>query len=366
MSARDEQAERFPCFGSNCAALVLGSGAAGSAADAVSHARRRLLCWHERFSRFLPDSELTLLNADPRSEVPASPLMARFAQAVHDAGALTDGLVDATLLAQIEQAGYGESLSPGRGEDPPPGADDDPSPRAAATRHASTATTLRGAATASAQRNWARVYGDTDAGVVRRPAGVMLDSGGLAKGLFADTLAAELAGHAGFVVDCAGDLAIGGESGISRAVRVASPFDGGVLHTFHLRRGGVATSGITRRRWRDRHGQPAHHLLDPASGEPAFTGIVQVTALAPSTLMAEIRAKAALLSGPRRAASWLPEGGVVVLEDGTHHVLEPPATVTLDALSSFIASAGARSARGTLSATAIAPATSPAATQNAR
>ena len=77
-----------------------------------------------------------------------------------------------------------------------------------------------------------------------------------------------------------------------------SPFDGRTLHTFELSRTGVATSGIGRRSWLDREGRPAHHLLDPSTGLPAFTGVVQVTALAPSALEAEIRAKAAILCGP--------------------------------------------------------------------
>jgi hypothetical protein len=41
-----------------------------------------------------------------------------------------------------------------------------------------------------------------------------------------------------------------------------------------------------------------------------------VTALAPSALLAEVYAKAALLSGPGGAADWLPHGGVVVRDDG--------------------------------------------------
>jgi thiamine biosynthesis lipoprotein len=164
---------------------------------------------------------------------------------------------------------------------------------------------------------------------VTRPVGVKLDSGGLAKGLFADVLAEELASHAGFAVNCGGDLLIGGAGAINRPIHVESPFDGSRLHTFNLRRTGVATSGIGRRAWLDSHGRPAHHLLDPASGRPAFTGVVQVTALAPSALMAEIQAKAAILGGPRSAGAWLSHGGVIVRDDGSHEVVEPPPVVTL-------------------------------------
>ena len=55
----------------------------------------------------------------------------------------------------------------------------------------------------------------------------------------------------------------------------------------------------------------------PSTGRPAFTGVVQATALAPTAVEAEWRAKAAVLSGPDAARDWLPHGGVVVLDDGS-------------------------------------------------
>ena len=126
----------------------------------------------------------------------------------------------------------------------------------------------------------------------------MLDSGGIAKGLFADVAGEMLAGHESFAVNCAGDLLLGGSGGSTRQIHVESPFDAGRLHTFLSAATGVATSGIGRRSWLDGSGSPAHHLLDPATGRPAFTGVVQVTALDPQALIAEVRAKAAILSGP--------------------------------------------------------------------
>jgi len=36
-----------------------------------------------------------------------------------------------------------------------------------------------------------------------------------------------------------------------------------------------------------------------------------------------MRTKAALLSGPEAAPAWLPDGGVIVTEDGGVTVLEP-------------------------------------------
>jgi thiamine biosynthesis lipoprotein len=150
---------------------------------------------------------------------------------------------------------------------------------------------------------------------------VKLDLGGIAKGVFADELSTLLASHGAFVVDCCGDLRVGGADGIVRDVHVESPFDGSALHTYSVSAGAFATTGIGRRAWLDPHGRPAHHLLDPASGRPAFTGVVQATALAPTATEAEMRSKAAVLSGPDHAASWLPHGGVVVLDDRRHLVV---------------------------------------------
>jgi thiamine biosynthesis lipoprotein len=81
--------------------------------------------------------------------------------------------------------------------------------------------------------------------------------------------------------------------------------------------GAVATSGLDVRLWRAPDGEPRHHLLDPATGEPAWTGLIGATALAPTALEAEALAKAALLSGPRQAARWLRHhGGLTVRDDG--------------------------------------------------
>jgi thiamine biosynthesis lipoprotein len=289
----------FRCFGTQCAVLV-----DDPAAEAA--ARRRLEAWHDRFSRFRPDSEPARLNADPRPAVPVSRVMARLVEAVVAAGRMTGGLVDATLLREIEAAGYRTDLGA-------------PLPVGLALRLAPP----RRAARPSTAARWPeiRVVGT----VVHRPPGVAIDGGGLAKGLFADLIAESLP-HAVLAVDCGGDLRVRGPR---RRIRVADPFGGPAIHAFTLAAGAAATSGIGRRSWLDARGRPAHHLLDPATGRPAFTGVVQATALAPTALEAEIRAKAAVLSGPDRADRWLAHGGLIVLEDGGRIVV-PSRLVSAD------------------------------------
>src|SRR4051812_46052338 len=301
-----EAGATFECFGSQCSVFVIGDGDAGTPDEAVAWARSELLRWHRDFTRFEADSELSRLNENPSHSVDVSPAMARFVDLVVRAGRLTGGLVDATLLGEIEAAGYTADLA-----------------HATDLRTAVAAAPPRRCAGASRRSKRDLVRVDLTSNVVFRPPGVRFDSGGLAKGLFADILAETLGSHDAFAVDCAGDLRIGGRARLRRPVQVSSPFDGSIIHTFTESAVAAATSGIGRRSWIDGQGAPCHHLLDPATGRPAFTGVVQVTALSSKAAGAEVCAKAAILSGPERARGWLPDGGVVVYDDGQHEIVEP-------------------------------------------
>jgi thiamine biosynthesis lipoprotein len=279
----------------------------GEAERAADRVRSGLLDAHDRLSRFREDSELSLLNRDPRATVPASRLLRRLANAVKMAAVLSGGLVDGTLLGEIEQAGYRDSIEDaGRTT-----ADGNEVPaRLARARPRST-------------KPWGKIRVDEAAGTIGRPPGLGIDSGGLAKGLLADLAASALADQRAYAVDCCGDIRIGGASRLSRAVLVGDPYGEAPIHKLSIRSGATATTGITRRRWIGPDGAAAHHLLDPRSGRPAFTGVAQVTAVAPTGLIAETYAKAALLSGPDEAAQWLPHGGVIVLDGGAVETVAP-------------------------------------------
>jgi thiamine biosynthesis lipoprotein len=99
-------------------------------------------------------------------------------------------------------------------------------------------------------------------------------------------------------------------------VLVAHPF-GGMAGRFELAAGAVATSSVLARAWLDSNARPAHHLIDPASGAPAWAGVVAATAVGRTTLEAETLAKVAVLSGPREARRVLAEhGGLFIHPDG--------------------------------------------------
>jgi thiamine biosynthesis lipoprotein len=262
-----EQTRTVDVFGGQVALRAAGREAPLALAVAEALLRRM----HAALTRFDPRSELCRLNADPRATVPASALVRRLAAAVPYAGALSGGLVDATVEPVLE---------PDR-----PAPEAEPRP-----------------ASGDPRRPWASV--STDQTAVSRPPGVALDSGGLAKGIAADLIADRMRALPSFAVECMGDVRAGGTT---RTLRIASPWDDSVLTELPLSDGAAATSGVTRRGW---------HLIDPGTGLPARTGVVQATALAPTALEAEVRAKAALLAGPAGARDHLPHGGLIVLADG--------------------------------------------------
>ena len=146
-------------------------------------------------------------------------------------------------------------------------------------------------------------------GTIRRPPGLIFDTGGSGKGLAADLVAEHLRGYSRFVVDCGGDVSVGGyAAGLDPfAVHARHPLDDEPAAIFDVPEGGIATSGLDVRLWRREEGSFAHHLLDPGTGEPAWTGLVGVTALGRTALEAETLSKAALLSGPGRGRELLAE-----------------------------------------------------------
>jgi thiamine biosynthesis lipoprotein len=236
--------------------------------------------------------------------------MLRIAEVALMAARDTGGLVDFTLADEIERAGYAAHM------------DREGMDLRAALEHAP----ARAPASPHPDARWRQITVDQQAGTVSRPPGLRIDVGGIAKGVFADELAARLDGFDAFVIDCAGDLRVGGRAALVRPVHIASPFGEERVGMFALAAGAVATSGIGRRSWMAPGGRPAHHLLDPHTGTPVFTGIVQASALAPTATRAEVLAKAAILSGPSRAAEWLCHGGLFVGDDGGYERLEPTAS----------------------------------------
>lgn len=278
-------------------------GAAASASrQAAQQVLARIAAWAGRLTRFDAASELSRLNAADADRVDVGPTLTavldwgRGAEAISD-GIVDIGLLDARLLAEAGPASDGRPvLAPGR--------------RWSLIRH------RRGA-------------------TVDRPAGLRFDLDGIAKGWMADR-ALDLLPGASAVIDADGDLAVRVADAEGWDIGVADPREPGtVLTTVRLRRGadavaryGVATSGTSVHRWR-RAGATRHHLIDPATGRPAVTDVVQATVIGKTARAAEAYAKTAVIVGSEAAAGRLDRpdvlGQVLVTETGA--VLVTPATL---------------------------------------
>jgi FAD:protein FMN transferase len=250
---------RFEAMG--CEVIV------GGGTPAERRAIERLFAERERiFSRFIPPSELNRVNASAGRLVVVSPLFAETLRVALHASAETEGMVQPTVGAALEAAGYTCDSSLLAPDPEPPGLPRPSSPVFALGR------------------------------VVGLAVGVKLDLNGVVKSLAVDDALGLLSGE-GFV-SAGGDLAAHGE------LTVALPGNGSVA----LRRGALATSGSTKRRWL-RGALVQHHLIDPRTGVPAESPWSQVTACGATCLAADIAAKAGFLLG-ERGPGWLDRKGI--------------------------------------------------------
>jgi thiamine biosynthesis lipoprotein len=302
----------FDAMGSHVRLLIGEPGPGMAPAPAAAEqARQFVVAFDAALSRFKSQSELCALNEDPREVVPASELLRTAVKAGLAAAERTGGLVDPTLVGEIESAGYVASRAG------VPGA-----PLGAALAEAP----ARQPARPHPAEDWRRIEVDDSDGTVNRPPGVRFDTGGAGKGLAADMVADLLHGYSRYIVDCGGDIRIGGSDALVNPFEVFVEHPLTAEHAFVLKlgSGAVATSGLNVRIWRGADGRYSHHLLDPSTGEPAWTGLIGVTALGDTAVEAETFAKAALLSGPEGAREVLTErGGLMVHDSGRIETVGP-------------------------------------------
>jgi thiamine biosynthesis lipoprotein len=221
------------------------------------------------------------------------------------------GLVDSTLVQALERTGYAHSL---QGATP------------ASLQEALAAAPVRGPARPHPDARWRQASVDDVSGTVVRPPGLMFDTGGIGKGLCADAVALRLGRYTRFIVDCGGDIAVGGLGAQfePHEIAIEHPLTGTLIGAVRMTRGGIATSGLNVRVWRNPDGSFAHHLLDPSTGLPAWTGLVGATAIGDTALEAETLSKMALLLGPAGAREVLAQhGGLVVHDDGRVETVGP-------------------------------------------
>jgi thiamine biosynthesis lipoprotein len=258
-------------------------------------------------------------NADPRGVVPVRPTLAAALRWASDASEMSGGIVDATMLRERLAAEATAPLVPPTFAPPP-----------ADPRGWSSALSSR----PRSRPQWHLEPSRHRSAILHRDPGTAFDLDGVAKGWIADRALALLDRHPGALVDADGDIAIRTAQDDSWEISVADPrTPGAELAVFVLPGGrlgaryGIATSGISIHRWTAPDGV-RHHLIDPRTGRPAATDIVQATVLAGSASAAEAWAKTAVVLGLVAALDVLDRapvlGAILLASDG--RVLAVPRT----------------------------------------
>ena len=309
-------------------------------------------------SRFRPDSELSALNASDGAWTPVSGLFAQLLGAALRAARLTGGDVDPTCgraladlgydrdFAEVRQAGEigARQTSVRQTETWHTGARQtetrETGARQTETRETETwqtgtrQTGVRHTGRVRPVAGWRNVQLDQPRLRARLRRGAQLDLGATAKAWAADRCADRAAANlgCGVLVSLGGDIAVAGQppDGGWR-VRVtddhaagpdpAGPDTAGpdaAGQTVAIQSGGLATSSTTVRTW-IAGGRRVHHIIDPATGEPARSCWRTVSVAAGSCLDANTASTAAIVRGAA-ALRWLQDTGLparLVRADGS-------------------------------------------------
>lgn len=254
-------------------------------------------------SRFRPDSELAALNAAGGAAMKVSELFADILSAALRAARLTGGDVDPTCGRAITALGYDRDFAEVR-------AAGDMQPR------------LTGSV--SPVPGWRNVHLDRQRLRVRLARAAQLDLGATAKAWAADRCADAVAARldCGALVSLGGDIAVAGPAPDGGwRVRVtddhAAPPDA-PGQTVTVQAGGLATSSTTVRAWTV-GGRQVHHIINPATGEPAVSCWRTVSVAAGSCVDANTASTAAVVRGAA-ALPWLRDVGLparLVRTDGS-------------------------------------------------
>lgn len=238
----------------------------------------------ERFTRFSQQSELTQLNRSSGEWFDASPELFEVVELAIRMHHETHGLFDPGVLDALLQAGYNRSMDDLRREGAMPADETD----------------------RQLKSNFTAVQLDSLNRRILLPQGTHIDLGGIAKGWIAEQAASLLARYSNTcAVSAGGDMVLIGlpEGETTWSVGLEDPlYHDRDLAMLKVGPGAVATSSITKRRWKQGD-QMQHHLIDPRTGKPAVTDWLSVTVVSPSAAEAEVYAKALLILGSAEARS---------------------------------------------------------------
>ena len=270
----------FPALGTTAVVVV----PEPAAAEAEARLRAELAAIDRACSRFRADSELCRANASAGRVMRVGALFADAVGVALRAAQRSDGAVDPTVGSAVVALGY----------------DRDFAAVAAEEAHAVHGERAPG---------WRTVALDAPQRLLRLRPGTRLDLGATAKALAADRAATAIAAATGSptLVSLGGDIATAGPTPAGGwPVHVTDDHRSGTGapgQRIALRGGALATSATGARSWR-RGGRTVHHIVDPATGEPAAPCWRTVSVAAGSCVDANTASTAAIVRGAD-APAWL-------------------------------------------------------------
>lgn len=281
-----EAESRFRAMGSDVHVVIV-----GGTVQLLEESRELIEHLESLWSRFRPDSEVSALNDVAGVPLPVSRETVGLVQRAVEGARVSEGRFDPTVLGDVIRSGYDRSFEL-LGDD-------------------------TGDAFSPLVLGYEGIEVDAVRSTVRLPFGVGFDPGDIGKGYAADLLVEHLLreGAAGACVNMGGDLRVGGRgpTGGPWTIGIAHPFPGRPMELVALEDGAIATSTKVRRAWgpnTDRR----DHLIDPATGRPAESGLASATVIAAEGWQAEVMAKSVFVAG-------LSEGLVVLASTGVEGLL---------------------------------------------
>lgn len=252
---------------------------ADRAVDLMRVAASTIALLERRWSRFLPDSDINRINANPGVPVQVHDTTLTLVGRSIDAWAQTAGVFNPTVGASLIAAGYDRPFT-------------ELAPLTSGTSHPASSP--------------AEVVVHPVAQTVTVPPGVALDLGGIGKGAAADHTVRVLlaAGASAAMVNLGGDLRAEGEAPDAGWSVVLDCPGSAETRSIRIASGAVCTSSTVKRRWQTVDGE-RHHIIAPDSGESTASDICTATVVGAEAAQCEVLATTAVAVGHEPANQLL-------------------------------------------------------------
>ena len=274
----EEASEEFFAMDTKMTVKVYGEGAP----EAAREAKERLQGLDALWSATSEGSDVARLNSGAGEAVALAPETMRLLRMSEEVREETKGALDVTLLPLLKLWGFSGGVH-----------------RVPTAEEIEAARALTGAG---------KLKLDEAAGTARLEKGSSVELGAVAKGYAGELVAAELKsrGVRSALLDLGGNIEAVGmrEDGTPWRVGLRNPFGGALLGTVEVADAAVVTSAIDQRFFTDEAGNRYWHILDPATGAPAASGLASATVIAKSGGRADALSTALFVMGAERAAAF--------------------------------------------------------------